>query len=129
MSKLHLLSIGAHIQDVEGVGCASLPEYHALGHSSSMYVTPVEPEHPAFPYADYEALKIRNVKGWASITGSDVLFMPYKDTGLPLMGDDDYHCYAAMPSAGHRHHVARQFSPGLAQDTRYSEPCRDSACG
>lgn len=83
--KLHFVAVGAHIHDAEVMAGAILACYTSAGHRATIiHATPGEKGHPTMPYADYERIKLEEARRSAEVLGADVVFMPYKDAGLPL---------------------------------------------
>jgi LmbE family N-acetylglucosaminyl deacetylase len=88
MSKVDILSIGAHAGDAEiASGIALAHEVNAGKKVAMLHLTLGERGHPSMAPGDYAALKREEAEAAAKLIGAQVYFLPYEDGLLPA--DDE----------------------------------------
>lgn len=85
MSKVDILSIGAHAGDAEiASGIALAHEVNAGRKVGMLHLTLGEKGHPRMSAEDYGLLKTDEARAAAEAIGAEVFFLPYSDGLLPV---------------------------------------------
>lgn len=85
MSKVDILSIGAHAGDAEiASGIALAHEVNAGRRVAMCHLTLGEKGHPSMKPADYAALKRSEAEAAAKVLGAQLYVLPYEDGLLPV---------------------------------------------
>lgn len=85
MSKVDVLSIGAHAGDAEiASGMALAREVNSGRKVAMLHLTLGEKGHPSLLPDDYASLKTEEARAAADVIGAQVYFLPYSDGLLPV---------------------------------------------